>query len=219
MNQLDAVYLHVTKACNLDCIYCYFSAGYPEDDELSTKEMAVILEDICNLEPNKIVFTGGEPLLRDDLIELAQICKAFNANSRLALTTNGSLIDQNNAAELVQNFHDIRISIDGPEEINDRLRGSGSFRKAMNACELIINNGGNPQAFITVTAFNQVYLESLIRLLLSRQIFNLHFSPVKPAGRAENMALIADEEQLTATITCFFVTAQADFSAIKHVVL
>ena len=61
---LKNVFLHVTKACNLRCSYCYFSASKPLTNEMTTAEFARVWPEMVALRPQKVVFTGGEPLLR-----------------------------------------------------------------------------------------------------------------------------------------------------------
>ncbi len=64
MSSPDTIYFHVTKACNLRCAYCYFSAGDPMDKELSTEDALLVLKSASLLKPRRVVFTGGEPLER-----------------------------------------------------------------------------------------------------------------------------------------------------------
>jgi MoaA/NifB/PqqE/SkfB family radical SAM enzyme len=114
MNSPDTVYLHVTKAYNLRCAYCYFSAGEPNiEKELSTEAMLSVLEDVLLLSPRRVVFTGGEPLLRKDILKLAQLFKNMGDGIHLCMTTNGTLINEENAENLVKTFDEIRISSDG----------------------------------------------------------------------------------------------------------
>ena len=67
---VETVFLHVTKACNLRCPYCYFCASEPLTDEMRTDEFTRLWPDIVALRPRKVVFTGGEPFLRPDLLDL-----------------------------------------------------------------------------------------------------------------------------------------------------
>ena len=68
---LRNVFLHVTKQCNLRCRYCYFSASRPLPGELTVAEFRPLWADLVALRPRKIVFTGGEPLLRPDIVRTA----------------------------------------------------------------------------------------------------------------------------------------------------
>lgn len=197
MNSPDTVYLHVTKACNLRCAYCYFSAGEPNiEKELSTEAMLSVLKDVFLLSPKRVVFTGGEPLLRKDILKLAQLFKNMGNGIHLCMTTNGTLINEENAENLVKTFDEIRISIDGFKEINDAMRGKGSFEKAMKAFRYVLNAGGDPVAFITVTSSNLPYLKDFMHFLLRNGILKIHLSPLKLAGRANADKMLCDVEEV-----------------------
>ena len=195
INSLDPVYLHVTKRCNLDCVYCYFSAGEPMEEELSTDEILSVLRDVNLLNPRRVVFTGGEPLLRRDILKLAETLKNMEKELRLCLSTNGTLINGENVGGLVKNFDEMRISIDGFKEINDAIRGEGTFEKAMKAFRHILNAGGDPIAFITVTSLNLPYLKKFMHFLLRNGILKIHISPLKLVGRARDDKMSCDFEE------------------------
>lgn len=192
----DTVYLHVTKACTLHCVYCYFSAGEPFEKELSTEELLSVLRDVYLLNPRRVVFTGGEPLLRKDILKLAQALRNGGIRACLCLTTNGTLINEENAEGLVENFNEIRISIDGFEEANDAMRGKGTFEKVMKAFRCVLEAGGDPIAFVTVTSLNLPHLKDFMKFLLRNEITRIHLSPLKLAGRAKDDKMLCDFEEI-----------------------
>jgi len=124
------VYLHLTKRCNLDCQYCYFDAGQAMADGLSLKEFTRLFGDIVQLGLEKLVFTGGEPLLREDIFDIVSIFRQIDAARRthLCLMSNGLLIDDEVAHGIARHLNEVRLSVDGPEAVIDRLRGRGSFQ-------------------------------------------------------------------------------------------
>jgi len=196
MSLLDTFYLYVTRSCNLQCVYCYFTTKSPMSYELSTAEMIAVLQDVCLLKPRRIVFTGGEPLLRKDLIQFGQTIKNIGIKIRSCLQTNGTLITRDNAVNLVDSFDEIRISIDGLETINDTLRGAGTFKKVMDAFHYIIKAGGDPRAFITVSDFNLPHLKKLMNFLLSHGIVKIHLSPLKIIDKISNKTIMCKKEEL-----------------------
>ena len=204
IRSLDTVYLHVTKACTLRCVYCYFSAGEPFEKELSTEEMLLVLRDASLLNPRRIIFTGGEPLLRNDILELAQFPRNTENGIRMCLTTNGTLINEENASDLVHSFHEIRISIDGFEEVNEKLRGKGSFEGAMNAFRWVLKAGGDPVAFITVTSLNLPHLKDFMHFMLRNGILKIHVSPLRLAGRARDHKILCSPEEVERTVGEFW---------------
>jgi len=187
MIQPKTVYLHLTQQCNLKCKYCYISAGNKNQDELTTQELLELIEEIYLLEPEKVVFTGGEPLLHEDLIILAQTLKNKPENkSKLSIVTNGTRINENNISYLVNCFDKICISIDGLKNVNDKLRGEGTFDKIMNAFRIIIENGGNAEAFITITSMNIDSIKDFMSYLICNGISTIHFSQLHLLGRAKH---------------------------------
>jgi radical SAM protein with 4Fe4S-binding SPASM domain len=175
------------------------------DAELSTDEMLKVLKDICLLEPRRLVFTGGESLLRNDIVELSYFVKDNGKNIQLCLTTNGLLINFENAREYSGLFDEIRISIDCFETLNDKLRGYGSFEKAINALKQISFFGGNAVAFITVSTLNLPYLKEFMQFLLENGISNMHISPLKQIGRAIDNKMICNSDEIREVVDNFWL--------------
>ena len=94
---LRNVYLHVTKACNLHCAYCYFTASKPLPGEMSAADLAPLWPQLAALRPSKVVFTGGEPLLRPDLVDMLRGLRAADPEHHVlrCLNTNGHLVTSN----------------------------------------------------------------------------------------------------------------------------
>jgi len=105
-----------------------------------------------------------------------------------------------------KNFDEVRISIDGPEEINDAMRGKGTFEKAMKAFRYILKAGGDPVAFITVTKHNLPYLRDFMQFLLRNGILKIHISPLKIAGRAKDDEMVCDFEEIRGEVEEFWYT-------------
>jgi len=188
LGPIDTVYFHVTRACNLQCVYCYLEAGKAENCEITFKQARELFEDIIQLDPQRIVFTGGEPLIRTDFITLISTFNTIDKNHSVlrCINTNGTLITKEIAKNLVELFDDIRLSIDGFREIHDTLRGEGSFEKVMNAFRYIQQVGGDPAASVTTTSLALPSLKDFMSYLLQQGIFNIHLSPLHLAGRASN---------------------------------
>src|SRR5689334_16030831 len=88
------VFLHVTKACNLHCTYCYFSAKKPLPDEMTTEDFARLWPEMVKVRPQKVIFTGGEPLLRPDILDLLRGLRDADPEHRIlrCLNSNGHLV-------------------------------------------------------------------------------------------------------------------------------
>src|SRR5215469_1454343 len=163
---LKTVFLHVTKGCNLRCRYCYFSANRPLPDEMTATDFEQLWPDLVALRPRKIVVTGGEPLLRPDIMRLLSSLKSEIAGKGItrSLNTNGLLVTTDVARRLVGLVDQIRVSLDGPAEPNDALRGSGSFDAAIRALACLQAVGFDPGVLITVTSVTLPHLDSLLGL-------------------------------------------------------
>lgn len=182
--QVKNIYLHLTRQCNLHCDYCYFDAAACEDGEMSLSHLERLFGDIVMLAPQKVTFTGGEALLRKDLFAIARLFKELAGETKLCLASNGTLIDEPCARDISALFDEVRISIDGPGEINDVLRGPGTFEATARAIRLLSLAGAPPAAAITVTSSN---IETLPRFLtyLKEELFiaDFHLSLFRPVGR------------------------------------
>lgn len=191
------VFVHVTKACNLRCSYCYISADKADTDELTTDEFIKLWPDVFSLRPEKVVITGGEPLLRSDIIDLLSELKNIDHQHTIirCLNTNGHLVTKTLAERLVGLVDEIRISLDALEERNDFLRGKGNFNAAIKALETFYSVGFEPKVMVTLTSHSLPDLEELINLLLKKKITRINVNIFRPLGRGKfNQDLICDFE-------------------------
>jgi radical SAM protein with 4Fe4S-binding SPASM domain len=182
---LKNVYLHVTQACNLHCAHCYLSAGSPQPDELSREEFSALWPDLVALRPEKVVFTGGEPLLRPDILELLHGLREMDREHhiRLCLNTNGYFITPELARDLVGLVDEVRISLDALREGNDVLRGKGSFDAAVRAVDNCCAAGFEPRVSITALSRSLPDLAELFAFLTRRNVHRIQVNCFHPVGR------------------------------------
>ncbi|MBI3091013.1 MAG: radical SAM protein [Candidatus Tectomicrobia bacterium] len=123
------VTLYVTTHCNLRCVYC----SYPSrnEAELSAAEWRAVLDELRALGARRVLFFGGEPLLRRDLGEI--VAHARELGLRCAMVSNGTLVP--NRPEVVKRLHTLTLSLDGDAAAHDRNRGEGSHREVLRAIE------------------------------------------------------------------------------------
>ena len=114
---------NMTRRCNLKCIHCYSnSADIDYPDELTTEEGKKLIDDLAAFGSPVILFSGGEPLLRQDLLELAQY--ATDKGMRAVISTNGTLITKEIAVKLQKiGLSYVGVSLDGLEKTHDRFQG------------------------------------------------------------------------------------------------
>lgn len=132
----------VSNQCNLNCIHCCIDADSSRTSQiLSIEKMIEIINKIIKVNPKSITFTGGEPLLREDFLELLTYTKNHYSGD-IDLMTNGTLISENNVDCLIKCLHRIDISIDGVnEETCSELRGTGVFEKVITNIKLLKSKG------------------------------------------------------------------------------
>ena len=121
-----------TRRCNLRCVHCYSKSAdvcYP--DELTTDQGYALLDDLARFGAPVVLFSGGEPLIRPDILQLAR--RATNLGMRAVLSTNGTLIDETLAHRLREiGLSYVGVSLDGMRETHDRFRKvEGAFNLAL----------------------------------------------------------------------------------------
>ncbi|HUJ15966.1 MAG TPA: radical SAM protein, partial [Thermoanaerobaculia bacterium] len=120
---------NATKTCNLQCVHCYADAEAKRfEGELTTEEARRMIEDLAAFNVPALLMSGGEPLVRPDILDLAEY--ATSLGIRVTFSTNGTLIDEKKAERLKKiGVTYVGISIDGAEERHDYFRGKkGAFQ-------------------------------------------------------------------------------------------
>lgn len=179
-------YLHLTRRCTLRCSYCYADAGvHSPAEEIAACDWAFVIHDLIRLGAERIVLTGGEPLLRDDLPAILAAARARPPGCRLTVATNGQLLDATLARLLAGCADEVRISVDGPRDVHDLARGPGSFDDAIRAMRTLNRAGARVAAAVTVTERTKRHLPETIALLSrSTPVSAIYVRPVLRLGRA-----------------------------------
>ena len=174
----------LTRACNLSCPYCRAEAGVAGPDELGTKAAFGILEEICALGRPIVILSGGEPLLRRDVFDIA--ARATSLGLPVALATNGTLVDDAVAARIRESgVRRASVSLDFPDAArHDAVRGEGTFNRAIGGIEALKRAGVGFQVNVTVGAANAALLGEMLDLAvgLGAEAFHLFF--IVDVGRA-----------------------------------
>jgi radical SAM protein with 4Fe4S-binding SPASM domain len=134
---LIAASVRLTKRCNLKCRHCYAESQGPKfrENEISLEEIKDLIDQFSEFSVNEIFYTGGEPLMRDDLAEILNYTSSKGI--KVLMSTNGAAITEGFLQQITDvDFKLFQISIDGPEEVHDRMRGKGSFKKSIRALKL-----------------------------------------------------------------------------------
>jgi MoaA/NifB/PqqE/SkfB family radical SAM enzyme len=182
---IETVFLHLTRACNLRCQYCYFSASRRQADELTLDDYTGIWHDFVAVAPRQVVFTGGEPLLRPDLTAVIGGLRDADPDHRIhrSLNTNGHHLTDAFAEQAVGLVDEVRISLDALAERNDALRGPDNFAAALAAIGRLQRVGFEPKILVTVTRPTLPDLPALLALLTDHGVTRVNLNPFLPIGR------------------------------------
>ena len=130
--------------------------------------------------------TGGEPFLRDDLLNI--LAEIGNRGFDIYLLTNGILINKKRAAALSYlGVKGVQVSIEGPEKIHDSIRGRGSFSGSMKGIKYLLAAGLKVTLNVTLSSVNADHFMDLIELSSNLGVQRLGFSRLVPSGRGESM--------------------------------
>lgn len=187
--QLRLVAWEITARCNLNCAHC--RAGTvegPFTGELSTEQCKETLSQIKDLGDPIVILTGGEPLLREDVFDLA--AEGTRLGLRMVMASNGTLI----TAALVEDMKSsgigrVSISLDGADgKQHDRFRRvPGAFNAALNGIELLKEKGVEFQVNTTVTKQNLNRIGDILNLAVEMGAAAYHIFLLVPTGRAKHM--------------------------------
>ncbi len=191
------VFWELTQGCNLTCKHCRAEAQFERaPDELSTEECFRVIDSITRNYNPVLVLTGGEPLYRPDLFEIAAY--ATNQGARVCLASNGTLINDEIARRLKEvGVMRVAISLDGATpDVHDAFRGlPGSWEAALRGAEAVMRAGMEVQFNITVAQHNKRQIPDIIRLAEERGAAACHLFVLVPVGCGVQ---IADREMLPA---------------------
>ncbi|MBI4436680.1 MAG: radical SAM protein [Candidatus Omnitrophica bacterium] len=184
-SELRLVFWETTAACNLECSHCRrleISRELSKED-LTTEEGLYLIDELSRMGILTLVFSGGEPLIRPDLFKLA--LHAHAKGLRTALASNGTLIDEEMAREILYSgVQRVAISLDGADaKTHDGFRRQeGSFQKAVNAFHILRRKGMSLQMNCTLARHNIYQKEEIYDLALTLGIDALHIFMLVPVG-------------------------------------
>ena len=191
--QLRLVAWETTRNCNLSCVHCRASATMgPFSGELDTQAAFKLLDEIAQVGSPIIILTGGEPLLRPDIFDIAKY--GTQKGLRMTMAPNGTLITPENAKKMVDSgIQRISISIDGAtKKAHDTFRGvSGAYDGALNGIALAKSVDLEFQVNTTITKTNLDQIPAILKLAESLGAVAHHIFLLVPTGRGK---YITDQE-------------------------
>ena len=183
---------NVTRKCNLSCAHCYVNAvGEDESDadigELTTREAMDMIEDLAAIKSPMLVFSGGEPLLRNDIYELNVY--AMKLGLRTILSSNSTLITREAAKKIKEaGFAYVGVSLDGSEETHDRFRGAkGAFEKSLQGLRYLMEEGVRTGVRFAITNQNYDELPKVLELTRREKIPRFSLFQLVYGGRGKEI--------------------------------
>ncbi len=191
VHRRPVVVWNTTQRCNLNCVHCYARADSEThfSDELTTEQGRNLVKDLAEFKVPVILFSGGEPLLRKDIFELASLAKDLGL--RTVLSTNGTLITRENAERLKKTgFSYVGVSLDGMEETNDHFRAKeGAYDAAVRGIRNCISSGVKTGLRFTLTKHNLADAYVIFDLIEKERIPRVCFYHLVYSGRAADLML------------------------------
>ena len=175
---------NLIRRCNLTCKHCYsISADKDFPGELNTQEVFKVMDDLKDARVPVLILSGGEPLLRADIFDIARRAKGMGFY--VGLSSNGTLIDESNIDAIDEiGFDYVGVSLDGIGATHDHFRRKqGAFEASMHGIRLCRERGIKVGVRYTMTEDNAHDLPALLRLVADEAIDRFYFSHLNYAGR------------------------------------
>ncbi len=188
-HQKPVVVWNATQRCNLNCVHCYSESKnriYPS--ELTTEEAQAFVKDLAEFGVSVLLFSGGEPLLRHDIFEVASL--ASDMGIKTVLSTNGTLITENKAKMLKKKgFSYVGVSLDGVGETNNKFRGKEkAFELAVEGIRNCLKADVKPGLRFTITAYNYKDVPEIFNFVEAEHVPRVCFYHLAYVGRGTNIA-------------------------------
>ena len=203
---------NLLRRCNLTCKHCYATSTDTHfRGELDTSEALAVIDELHAAGVKVLVLSGGEPLMRPDCLELARY--AASKGFYVALSTNGTLIDEANIGEInAVGFDYVGISIDGLQPIHDAFRQmQGAFATSMQAVSLCRENNIRVGLRTTLTRHNYPQLPALLDMMREYDVQKYYLSHLNYSGRGKRSRNVdADMAMTRNAMTQIFERAWQD---------
>jgi AdoMet-dependent heme synthase len=186
---------HLTERCNLRCRHCYQEGAQVQ--ELSREQVFGIIDEIAEMlkawrEAYDLEFqpsfnvTGGEPFLRPDFFEI--LARMAGLGFEIYVLSNGTMITAGRARRLAElKVHGVQVSLEGPVEIHEAIRGPGSFAASLKGIRTLMAEGVKVSLNATLSRLNAGYFLDLVEVARSLGVPRLGFSRLVPSGQGRTM--------------------------------
>lgn len=174
----------ITLKCNLQCSHCLSDSGAKAENELDSETCKKVLDDLIRMRVFQVNIGGGEPFIRPDFLDFLKYAQAKGLVT--CVSTNGTLVDHDLARRMAKlSMLYLQVSLDGAtEEVNDRIRGKGTFKRVLDALNCLAKNQVRFSINTVLTRLNYPQLDTL-RSLAKFYGAELRVSRFRPSGRAK----------------------------------
>ena len=219
--KLKQLVWELTMSCCFNCKYCGSGGGQHRDNELTTSECLDVADQLIELGIERVNLIGGEVFMRPDWDVIAK--RLTSAGVKVTIITNGWLFN----SEVIQQIKDagikaLGISLDGPKDIHDKYRQTGSYDRAIKAIDDLTAAGLKVAVISTLNSENVQRLDELYNILKTKKIYTWQLQACSPMGNAANsgipfeinhsdvMRFIVDKNKETVRNKNKFIIAAAD---------
>lgn len=212
LDKKPVVVWNVTRRCNLHCMHCYSdSHDRPYPGELTTEEGRRLLDDLAAYGVPAVLFSGGEPLIRPDIFQLAAYAR--DQGLRCVLSTNGTLITPEVAPRIREcGFSYVGLSLDGIGPVHDKIRGKkGAYAETLSGLRRCRDLGIRVGLRFTVHKRNLDQLPAIFDLLEAEDIPRCCIYHLAYAGRGDRIRAYDLEPQETRTVVDYIFQRARDF--------
>lgn len=201
----------ITNTCNYHCSYCMFSCEAKKyENELTTEEAKIAIKDLKENNFTYIKFTGGEPFVRKDMIEILKY--ALELGFDMDISTNASLLTKEIVKELKAiNFPMVHVSLDGYDKnSHEYVRGKNTFEPTIRGIKLLTEAGIYTRLGTVIYSQNEDYLEKIVALASDLKVNEIIFSFMEPMGR------LKEDDKLLSKRSLESVKKEIEKLAIKY---
>ncbi|MEM0000507.1 MAG: radical SAM protein [Desulfurococcaceae archaeon] len=181
-----------TATCNLDCLHCY-TYRFRKQRELLLDEKMELARDIGETGVKYVNLTGGEPLIHPHLPRLLEILHEYDVEK--SVVTNATAIRESVLDVLYRTETYVFVTIEGPREVHDKVRGKGSYNLATRGVELVRKKLNSLSIVSTVNKINYERVSDVVDYAASIDAEELALLPVMPSGRALESGIYVSAEE------------------------
>ncbi len=190
---IDGLIWIFTARCDLDCKHCYVKPRLSRVKELPLEEKLKLIEEAGELGVEYMGFTGGEPFIHPDFIELLRAASEYEMYTHTV--TNALTVRDEIVEALLDTETFVYASLDGPKEAHEALRGPGTWEKTVEGIKTLINSGIAVATVMAVSKVNYEYAADYVELSASLGADHAAIIPVMPVGRALKEELYVDSKE------------------------